>query len=303
MAGGPIGRRKRGAMGGSSTGGADDVLTAQWAPILVPGGGEARARGLRLCGMASTLTSERDQTFLGRGARRRCAPSSGSPTWRSAEAVIAFELGALRHLAAQAPGLPVPQVVPWLDGSDGAVPFADGTRRIASLLTYLDGRPLHARAQLGPGPRHRRGAGRDRPRPRRLCRRAARDQAALGHHPHARPAPPGRPCRSRTLARRGPACLDAFEREILPGHGALPRQEIHNDFNPQHPVDAADPDRVTGIIDFGDMEQGAARQRPPPWRSPITSAGPTGSRRLQSPLRGYAGAIRLSDVEADIRSA
>lgn len=300
MAGGPDRPAEEGSdMPDSSTGGADDVLTAQWAPIPVP---EAEAALHALYGFAarlSTLTSERDQTFLAQAPDgRRGIFKIANPAER--EAVIAFQLGALRHLAAQAPGLPVPQVVPRLDGSDGAVPFADGTRRIASLLTYLDGRPLHAAPRslaqahaigvalggIGRGLADYAGA----PPETRLLWDITHTldlRRLVGHVDPER----------RLLVTR---VLDAFEREILPVHGALPRQVIHNDFNPHNIlVDAADPDRVTGIIDFGDMVQ-APRVNDPAVALAYHIGRPDGLETLRALLRGYAGAIRLSDVEADI---
>jgi len=58
----------------------------------------------------------------------------------------------------------------------------------------------------------------------------------------------------RDLAAR---CLDGFVSHALPALGRLRSQVIHNDFNPHNLlVDAGDPSRITGIIDFGDMVWG-----------------------------------------------
>jgi hydroxylysine kinase len=47
--------------------------------------------------------------------------------------------------------------------------------------------------------------------------------------------------------------LDRYDREVVPVLGALPRQIIHNDFNPGNVlVDEHEPAYVTGILDFGD---------------------------------------------------
>ena len=47
--------------------------------------------------------------------------------------------------------------------------------------------------------------------------------------------------------------LDRYERDVVPALGDLPRQIIHNDFNPGNVViDAREPSYVTGILDFGD---------------------------------------------------
>jgi len=48
--------------------------------------------------------------------------------------------------------------------------------------------------------------------------------------------------------------LDAFELMAQGPMRALPRQVIHNDFNPHNVlVGADDPERIAGVIDFGDM--------------------------------------------------
>jgi hydroxylysine kinase len=47
--------------------------------------------------------------------------------------------------------------------------------------------------------------------------------------------------------------LDRYEAEVVPVLGELPRQVIHNDYNPGNIVtDAREPRYVTGILDFGD---------------------------------------------------
>ena len=47
--------------------------------------------------------------------------------------------------------------------------------------------------------------------------------------------------------------LDRYERDVVPELGELPRQIIHNDFNPGNVViDARETRYVTGILDFGD---------------------------------------------------
>jgi Ser/Thr protein kinase RdoA (MazF antagonist) len=48
--------------------------------------------------------------------------------------------------------------------------------------------------------------------------------------------------------------LDRFERGLAREFGGLRRQVIHNDLNPHNLlVDPANPDELTGIIDFGDI--------------------------------------------------
>jgi Ser/Thr protein kinase RdoA (MazF antagonist) len=45
-----------------------------------------------------------------------------------------------------------------------------------------------------------------------------------------------------------------FQTDVAPALARLPRQVIHGDFNPHNLLaDPADPQRLTGILDFGDM--------------------------------------------------
>ena len=67
--------------------------------------------------------------------------------------------------------------------------------------------------------------------------------------PHIEAAP------MRDLAARA---LDVFVAEVAPRLKSLRAQVIHNDLNPSNIlVDPADPVRICGVIDFGDMVHGA----------------------------------------------
>jgi Ser/Thr protein kinase RdoA (MazF antagonist) len=55
--------------------------------------------------------------------------------------------------------------------------------------------------------------------------------------------------------------LDTFGEEVRPRLSALPGQVIHNDANPQNVLVASDaPDRISGVIDFGDAVHGPVVQ-------------------------------------------
>ncbi|MCB5944417.1 phosphotransferase [Acidocella sp. KAb 2-4] len=199
-------------------------------------------------GTASVLASERDQTFrLDTPAGQRLVLKICHPD--EDPAMIGFQLGAMRHLAAVAPGLPVPQV-------HGAAPlhYHDGTTRLTALLSWLDGAPLHA---------HQGGAAQ--------ARALGALMARIGLALRAMPAPEPAPYQFWDIAnlpdiRPRLAVLDAEVRAAVepvlaefaahtgPALAALPRQVLHNDFNPYNIfVDAADPARITGVIDFGDI--------------------------------------------------
>ena len=162
--------------------------------------------------------------------------------------VTALQTLALLHLSRTT--LPVPRVIPTLTGATEA----ETPHGILRLLTYLHGHPQHLT-------------------PRNLTQCAAMGQTAARltlalqgfHHPAAdhvlqwdikqasalRPllgfiSPDLRPLATETL--------DRFDRDVAPRLPHLRAQIVHNDLNPHNVlVDLQDPDRITGILDFGDM--------------------------------------------------
>jgi Ser/Thr protein kinase RdoA (MazF antagonist) len=228
--------------------------------------GVAELYGMR--GRLDRLASERDQTLLfAHDAGLRCILKIYHPG--ESEAVIAFQLDALRYLEAHAPDLPVPRVI-LPSGAPrhpvGASPdrrgtssyalhrFSDGTTRIVSMLSFLDGErldqspstPLQAQ-RLGAVLANLGWALREFEAP-------APTQDPLWNLSNAAAALP--------LAREmtGPSrnvvesVLRRFEREILPRLERLPSQVIHHDFNPHNVLTVrGDPDRIAAVIDFGDL--------------------------------------------------
>ena len=204
-------------------------------------------------GIATPLVSERDQNF-------RIAAADGTG-WvlkisNSGEraAVVEMEVGVVRHVAAVDPALPVAVPSETRDGAPwGRVPGADGTSHYVRLLPLMPGANGTAT---------------------QLSREAIRDfgavSARLGRatrgyfHPAA-----GRPILwdVKHLAdlrphlpliadrrRRGlvEAILDRFEAVVQPALAGFRAQVIHNDLTFDNTLLGAD-DRVSGIIDFGDM--------------------------------------------------
>lgn len=201
-----------------------------------------------LSGTLVPLTSERDQNH-------RLDSDHGSFTLKLANAgepadLTKFQTLALIHSARHAPDLPAPRVVPAKDGRT-IIPTPDGALR---LLTWLPGTPL---AHLPRSPALAAAIG----------TALARLDAALAgfHHPaadhhllwdirNARDLAPLTPALPDDLRPRIAAFLDHFADQTAPALAALPRQVIHGDFNPHNLLgDPADPGRLTGILDFGDM--------------------------------------------------
>lgn len=204
---------------------------------------------------ASPLVSERDQNFRLRGDSGRdwvfkIANPAEDP------AVLDFQAQALIHVETRDPGLPVPRLVRTRAGSvHETVEAHDGSRYLARLVTFLPGVPLdsvpHSPALL----RHLGGTTARLGRALRGyfhpaagyvllwdLKRAGRLRQRTQHIEHA-----GR----RKLAE---SVLDRFEECVLPELLGLRAQVIHNDVSANNTVvNASDPDRVAGVIDFGDM--------------------------------------------------
>ena len=230
-----------------------DAMSATWSETALPAAAALVAEVYGLAGTARRLSSERDETFLftaGDGARYtlKIANPAEEP------AALAFQDGALLHLERHAPAVPVPRLVRTLAGGEShALATAEGPR-IVRLLTFLSGEMQY---RTPPSPAQSRAVGR------------ALGELDLGLSGYDGRPPAGKLMWdiSHTLdlagvvgevapERRGrvEAVLAEFDR-MRPAFEALSRRQIiHNDFNPHNiVVDPERPERVTGIIDFGDM--------------------------------------------------
>ncbi|PWR21398.1 phosphotransferase [Zavarzinia aquatilis] len=228
-----------------------DVLTLAAPAVSV----ESAARLIRehygLTGRIEAIPGERDRNFRltddrGRGFVLKMANPAEAP------AITRLQGAALLHLAARDHGLPLPRVVPTLDGRSD---FVHGeTAMLTRLLTYLDGVSLHASA-LSPLQSARLGAllgridraladFRHEAMERQLLWDATRVGQVRGLLNSIEDAA------DRALVAR---TIDHFEDRTAPIVHALPRQLIHNDLNPHNVVTRqGDPDTIAGIIDFGD---------------------------------------------------
>ncbi|UST55970.1 phosphotransferase (plasmid) [Comamonadaceae bacterium OTU4NAUVB1] len=232
------------------------VLTAAPAPVASAWAADLARRRYGLRGRVEPLAGERDANFLlvdaASGARRVLKLSHPDE-----DPVVAdFQTQALLHVARTDPGLPVQRLLPDVDGAvSSRLADAEGRPRVVRLFSYLEGLPM----PQAPRSAAQRGS------TARLLARLDRALAGLVHPAGERELPwdVQRADRVRPLlvhvadpARRAlaEAALDDFARDVRPRLAGLRRQPIHNDFNLYNLlVDPAEPTRVAGILDFGDM--------------------------------------------------
>lgn len=201
------------------------------------------------------LASERDQNLLlADGEGRRWVMKLANPDEN--RLLTDFQAAAMCHLEAEEPGLPVPRLRRSLAGSKVCeLQLPDGRETSLRLLSWLEGVPLidapHSTAQ-------RRALARVHAR---LCTAFAGfahpgqdqylqwDSSKLHRMRNLLPHVAGEEMR-RLVA----TVLDDFSRVALPVLPGLRRQVIYNDLNFHNVlVDAREPDRIVGIIDFGDI--------------------------------------------------
>jgi len=207
-----------------------------------------------LAGSAASLDSERDRNFRftaddGREYVLKISNPAESP------AVLDFQARALDHIARTAPDLPVPRIEPGPDGELLQAVDLAGRRSLVRLVSYLPGTPV---GDVASTPALRRDLG---------ATLAALGRALQGffhaaaQHPllwDVNQTPAVRELCAHMDDRRGRQLAErVFARHAAHGEAALASlraQVIHNDFNPDNVLVSADePERVSGIIDFGDM--------------------------------------------------
>jgi hydroxylysine kinase len=205
------------------------------------------------------LDSERDQNFrLTTVDGRDYVLKIANP--REDRAVTNLQTGALLHLAAADPGLPIPRIFPAQNGAhELAIPFDDGSTRVVRLLSYMAGTPMHA---VEGSRALRRDLGQCAARLARGLRNFTHSGAShkllwdLQHAAELRGLVDAVPADRRGLVE---VCLGNFQARVLPRLPSLHRQPVHNDLNPHNiVVDATSHARISGIIDFGDLTLTAA---------------------------------------------
>lgn len=208
------------------------------------------ARHWGLSGPLHPLTSERDLNHrLDAPAGRYVVKIANAA---EPHALTRFQNRALRHAAAADPALPIPRVTAPLDGSDDIV-LPEGN--LMRVLTWVEGAPLATVRQGAAQGRALATLGARLARALRGLADPAADHVLQWDIRHAAALRPLLPdVADPALRALCAAALDRFDAQVAPVLPALRWQVVHGDLNPHNILaDPADPDRVTGILDFGDM--------------------------------------------------
>lgn len=205
------------------------------------------------------LSGERDLNFLLtlEGTEQRCVLKVSDAAENPAS--LALQNATLEHLAQRAPQLPVQRIYRWRQGDHMlALPGEDGVR-YARVLAYLPGLPLY---EAPPSAAQRQAIG---------AVLAQLDHAlqSLDHPVVTNDALYWDIHRTPELVEWLPSMADAQLRawgervfaqyvdEVAPHLDTLPRQFLHNDFNPYNLLlQPTDPTQIAGVLDFGDMVHG-----------------------------------------------
>lgn len=230
-----------------------DSMSATWSTTSLSDAEAAVTQVYGARGTIRRLSSERDETFLftrsdGTDFILKIANPAEDP------ASLEFQDGALLHLEAAAPNVPVPRLMLTKTGAPSHTLSTSDGARIMRLLTFLGGELQYrtsasetqsrnvgrALAELGLGLEDYDG----RPPAGKLMWDISHTLDLVAFVDHV-----GTERRAQVEA-----VLAEFERS-LPAIAAIKRRQIiHNDFNPHNILlNPADPTKVVGIIDFGDM--------------------------------------------------
>ncbi len=254
-----------------------------------------------LAGELGRLPGEADDNFLlqASGEKRYVVKFAHL---RADPDVVRAQVRVLTHLGSVAPGLPVPRVVPALDGTPWTV-VADGPLRgrLVHVLTYLDGQLLRS-ARTSPALRYRLGVtlaelGR--------ALREFRDDDPVLHRPllwdlsqlpQLRPLIAERPKNADTS--QLDEQLSRLVAEVAPRLAAQRTQLVHNDFSPDNVL--ADARCVRGIIDFGDVTVTALVNDVAIAAADQLSLGPDLLRPALDLISGYHATTPLTTAELDL---
>jgi hydroxylysine kinase len=204
---------------------------------------------------AERTETERDQQFVLRDTSgRQLILKLSNPL--EDPAIIDMQTRALLHIAQVAPELPTPRVVPTADGRwIVPAPWPEAAGASLRILTYLPGQMLTAAARSIEQAR---------------CLGALLAHLGVALRGFSHPADRRDISWNLALAARFIPLLDAiedkaqrelaarhlqyFEQVVEPELNTLRTQVIHSDFNAHNVLmDELQPERATGIIDFGDI--------------------------------------------------
>ena len=207
---------------------------------------------------AARLTGERDENFrLTAADGAEYVLKIANPAEHPAE--TDFQTAALLHIERTDPALPCPRVVRDRTGGAHVRLMDGGVERTARLLTYLPGKLLGAAARSR---RQRAACGRmgarlavalrgfEHPAAERTIVWDVRHTGRMRRLLEELPRFPYRDAAHRLLGR----LIPRVEAQLP----QLRHQIVHNDLNPLNIlVDPGDEERVSGVIDFGDMTRTA----------------------------------------------
>jgi Ser/Thr protein kinase RdoA (MazF antagonist) len=247
------------------------------------------------------LVSERDQNFrldADNGRRYTLKFSNDAEQLQ----VIDFQNQALLHVADKDPSLPLPRVIPNLEGQLHSVVRHGDKSHYVRVLSWLDGCILNdAVAEAGLA--------------NRLGRMLARLGIALSDFDHPGSNPPSLWDMKRAAGLRVllphtedpglrqliASTLDTFDSKVTPVLDRLRTQVIHNDMNLGNVlVEESRRDRICGVIDFGDMVKSplvmdlaiAAAYQLSDGEDPLAGALPM--------IAGYHAVCPLEDIEMEL---
>ncbi|ASU37509.1 hypothetical protein hmeg3_03815 [Herbaspirillum sp. meg3] len=217
--------------------------------------------------------------------------------------VIDFQIAALDHIATVAPELPIPRVIRTLEGrTSDQVSLRDGSRATVRMLTYLDGVQIKETTRTS---EQRRAMGSGLAKLDLALRCFSHPGAqhdllwnvSAAHRLKEKLDGLVDPAR-RLLAEK---FMDRFNQHVLPRLPAVRAQVIHNDYHLYNVLVAPEEqDRITGIIDFGDMLHA-------PLVGEVATAAAFHMTGSTDPFEGpaqfvgaYHGILPLVDLEQDI---
>jgi 4-aminobutyrate aminotransferase-like enzyme len=278
---------------------ASDVLDAPPPALSVRDAEEIARERYGLEATAAPLVSERDQNF-------RLAEANGG-AWvlkvsNAAEdrGVVEMEVAAVDRIASVDPALPVPVARPALDGSSVVTAAVNGATHLVRLLPLLPGRSVGP-TELDPAAITHIGevVGRIGLALRGLFHPAAGrtiwwDQQHLPEL--ARRVPLTESPERRELLGR---VLERFHRRVVPALPRMRSQLIHNDVTLDNLL-LDDDQRVSGIIDFGDMAHTALILDVPATLQSLVRDRTDLYEVTDAFLAGYASVLPLEAAEAEL---
>lgn len=274
---------------------AQNALTAKLGRTPLPRVESIAAQYFCTTGRASVLSSERDETFLIETADRQRVVLKIANVAERGE-ILTFQTDALRHLERKQLALPLPKPIPAFNGQFLLRLSFDGDLRFVRMLTFVDGIQLY-KTPPSQGQMHALGTA----------------LAVLGlglsdfnvtvpvqqllwdicHAASLRPLAANVKAAHRQLVIDA---LDGFERRLTE-MAQLPRQVIHNDFNPHNIlVSPDDPANINGVIDFGDLVEAPLINDLAVALS-YQAGGNNGMDSMAAMLRAYHAVRPLSDHE------